>query len=294
MLADVNCELMTHYEQLITFTTWQSLLIIAFPHFATEYLKLNVLRAKPMKYFQQLTQNIINERRKLRSQNVIERKDLINSMIDANLTDKQIVDNVINFFVAGGETTACTLAHAIHVITQHPGVQEKLRSEVDNYFKVTNEINYELINENCKYLDAFIKETLRYMSTLARTFRVASRDCKLGHVNVPKDTVIWISNAAIHRDENNFEKPDEFMPERFLPGNAGLRHNDRAFMPFADGVRNCIAKRFAMVEMKHVLVKLLRTFKFDECERTKEANLLQPANLATSMFELHVKVSPRD
>ena len=50
------------------------------------------------------------------------------------LTAKEIVDNSVTFLVAGYETTANTLSFTTYLLTIHPDIQEKLQSEIDNYF----------------------------------------------------------------------------------------------------------------------------------------------------------------
>ena len=41
------------------------------------------------------------------------------------------------------------------------------------------------------------------------------------------------------------------------------------FMPFGNGPRNCIGMRFAMMEMKMVLVRMLKEFKLEVCSKTE-------------------------
>lgn len=65
---------------------------------------------------------------------------------------------------------------------------------------------------------------------------------------------------AISRDPQYFEQPDEFIPERFMSSNNLDRKNSFAFVPFSAGPRNCIGQKFAMLEMKTFLYKLLNNY----------------------------------
>lgn len=66
-----------------------------------------------------------------------------------------------------------------------------------------------------------------------------------------------------------FEKADKFWPERFDSNNATTEKSHTfAYVPFSAGSRNCIGQRFAVLEMKAIISKLLRKYEFklaDEC-----------------------------
>lgn len=63
------------------------------------------------------------------------------------------------------------------------------------------------------------------------------------------------------RDPYVFERPLDFWPERFEQQNARLEASGAyAYCPFSAGTRNCIGQKFAMLEMKSTLAKLLSNF----------------------------------
>lgn len=61
------------------------------------------------------------------------------------------------------------------------------------------------------------------------------------------------------RDPDYYDEPDIFKPERFDSA-VGQKINPFAFTPFSAGPRNCIGKKFAMLEMKSTVSKMLRHF----------------------------------
>lgn len=60
-----------------------------------------------------------------------------------------------------------------------------------------------------------------------------------GNYTVPAGTICHIHIYDLHRQENLFENPLEFIPERFLPEKCIGRH-PYAYIPFSAGPRNCI------------------------------------------------------
>ena len=50
------------------------------------------------------------------------------------LTNEEVVGEAIGILLAGYETTANTLAYTSYLLTLHPDIQEKLQSEIDDYF----------------------------------------------------------------------------------------------------------------------------------------------------------------
>ena len=63
------------------------------------------------------------------------------------------------------------------------------------------------------YTDAFIKESLRIFPPIPQNLRVAQLDYKFGEYLIPKGTGLLL---PIHQVE--FEKGEEFIPERWLNG----------------------------------------------------------------------------
>lgn len=61
------------------------------------------------------------------------------------------------------------------------------------------------------------------------------------------------------RDPDYFIDPDVFKPERFSADSAE-KINPFAYVPFSAGPRNCIGQKFAILEMKSTISKLLRHF----------------------------------
>jgi cytochrome P450 len=79
----------------------------------------------------------------------------------------------------------------------------------------------------------------------------------------PEDVEIGTPHYAIHHNENYFERPFEYEPQRWLTGltpacQVALARS--AFCAFSIGPRDCIGKAFAYHELLSVLARLIWQF----------------------------------
>ncbi|XP_069937066.1 cytochrome P450 9e2-like isoform X2 [Cherax quadricarinatus] len=173
------------------------------------------------------------------------------------LTDKSIVAQCVLFLIAGYDTTASALAFSSFLLAKYPIHQLHLREEVQQMIEEHGDITYQGILE-AKFLDACIMETLRLYPPGTFGERLCTKTYKLPGTEVtlhPGD-LVTIPFWSLHHDPRYWQHPDEFQPDRFLPENkakiTGFTH-----MPFGIGPRNCIAMRFALMEAKVALAKLV-------------------------------------
>ena len=90
--------------------------------------------------------------------------------------------------------------------------------------------------------------------------RKVTESCTIKGIYFKKGLSILFPIYALHHDEAFFPDSESFKPERFLPENKGSI-NQNAYMPFGMGPRNCIGLRFAMLEMKVVLARILQKYR---------------------------------
>eukprot|EP00456_Euglypha_rotunda_P012657 TRINITY_DN13644_c0_g2_i3.p1 TRINITY_DN13644_c0_g2~~TRINITY_DN13644_c0_g2_i3.p1 ORF type:complete len:389 (+),score=56.63 TRINITY_DN13644_c0_g2_i3:27-1193(+) len=193
-----------------------------------------------------------------------QKKDLLGLMLNAQdedgkavFDDKNLVDQVLTFMVAGHETTATALCWTLYLLAQHPHIESKLREEVAG-----KEINAETLSQ-FPYLEAVAKESLRLFPPAPITNRIAKKDVELGKYMIPKGTWVFISAGVMGRLPAFWDDPDAFLPERWLDKEKlNKRTPTFAWMPFLIGERACIGQKFALLELTSVLAILIQRFSF--------------------------------
>lgn len=75
--------------------------------------------------------------------------------------------------------------------------------------------------------------------------------------------IIWPPAYSVHRNEQQFPRPEDFIPERFVPEMSPYAQPHRdAWIPFSKGPRNCIGQELAMMELRIILALVVRDFDF--------------------------------
>lgn len=191
-----------------------------------------------------------------------EHKDLLQLLLRAEgagvagFSDQELVDQLKTLVVAGHDTTANTLAFLFYVLALHPNVAEKIRQELAEVL-TDSEPDMRALSK-LTYLDAVIKETLRLYPTVWRVERRAAVTHMIDGFEIPEGTSVSVYQAVIHRRPDCFPEPEEFRPERFLPGAPAFPKY--AYFPFSWGPRVCIGAGMSVLEVKAFVAELLPHF----------------------------------
>ncbi|XP_070380497.1 cytochrome P450 3A16-like [Dermacentor albipictus] len=182
------------------------------------------------------------------------------------LTNTEIMANGFTFFIAGFETTGTALAFAAYLLAKHHDIQDRLREEVLSVLKRDGAFAYDNVF-SMKYLDQVISESLRlFAPVVGFTTRRCARDYVHNGITIPAGTSVIIPNHHMSHDPAFWKMPENFDPERFSPENKG-QIDPTVYQPFGQGPRNCVGMRFAQLEMKLTLAKLMAKYKLVLDER---------------------------
>jgi len=189
--------------------------------------------------------------------------DLLAALMNArdaegtSMSNEQLRDEILTFFLAGHETGALALTWAVYLLATHPEVQELARAQVAS---VTQNGSVTVGHYGqLPYLTAVVKEAMRLYPPVWSLGRQALGDAKLGEIPVPEGTEVWMCIHALQRDRDWYEGPNEFQPERWFDTK---RQQPFTYMPFGVGPRVCIGQHFAMMEAVLGLAAILKRFRF--------------------------------
>lgn len=145
-------------------------------------------------------------------------------------------------FFQGFETTAAAITNVCALLAIYPEIQEKVFEEIRSVVLDQNrDVNAEDL-KNMPYVDAFVKESLRFFPVVPVLTRILKKDQRLDDVIIPKGTEYILDLWNMHRNCRNWKyDATKFNPENFFPENAVPRH-PYSYIPFSAGPRNCIGK----------------------------------------------------
>ena len=152
-------------------------------------------------------------------------------------------------------------------------------------------INHETTNQ-MPYLEATIEEDLRIHPPVLSLDRECNKDTKIGDLMIKKGVNVKFPIWALHHSEDFFQDPEEFRPERFLKETKEDFH-PYAYLPFGGGPRKCIGLRFAMIEIKLALAKLLQKYCIVAVPETK-LDFFNGDIMLLSYPEVKVKLESRE
>lgn len=192
-----------------------------------------------------------------------DRDDLLGALLSSRneegetMSDQQIHDEILTFFLAGHETAALGLTWALYLLAQRPDVQQHVADEVQSVTQA-GQIRPEAYSR-LPWTTAVIKEAMRLYPPAWSMGREATSDTTLGGQPVTKGTDIWICLYQLHRDARWFADPDAFLPERWMRNSPPTPFT---YIPFGIGQRVCIGQHFAMMESVLGLAAILSQFRF--------------------------------
>lgn len=203
--------------------------------------------------------------------------------------DQFLRDTLLNFMIAGRDTTACLLTWACYMLSQNPEAETKMVAELDEVLAGKSPSLATL--KAMPFTEAVVKETLRLYPSVPGDVKTSIGEDTLpgSGVKVHKNTIVVWSAYAMGRHPDYWEDASSFKPERWLdakhltyrdpdgvndaeddpedPRPAADNPNPKLFkkhpwqyLPFQGGPRLCLGQRMAHLEAMHLLAEIYQRF----------------------------------
>lgn len=217
--------------------------------------------------------------------------DLVARLIGARdhqgaLDDSQLRDHLATLYFAGHETTARALTWAIAALAHEAQWQQALHAELIEVGGEHGPTANKLLE--LPLLNQFVCEVLRLYPPAWLFDRQTVNAVKLGDVELPAGTVLYLSPWLQHRQAEFFPDPERFDPTRFATKPALPRY---AYFPFGGGARQCIGQHFSLAMIKVILAQVLLNLEL-HAEQLQMPGFKATATLAPSQ-PVRVRVKTR-
>ncbi len=199
-----------------------------------------------------------------RQQGIPSKNDALGLLICArdddgnSLSLEELKDQVLLLLFTGHSSLSSAIASFCLLLAQNPDVMAKVRAE-QQQFPATEPLTLEQLKQ-MTYLEQVLREVLRLVPPFGGGFRKVIKACELGGYEIPQGWSILYQINQTHQDSSLYPEPDRFDPDRF-----SLERSTNAkpfsYVPFGGGLRECLGKEFARLEMKLFAARMVR-----ECE----------------------------
>ncbi|ESO91942.1 hypothetical protein LOTGIDRAFT_121674 [Lottia gigantea] len=205
------------------------------------------------------------------------------------LTDGVLMCTILDLFIAGSDTTATTLDWAFLYLIHKPDVQTKCQKEIENVVGFGRRVKW-ADKPTLVYCAATLMEVQRFSTVaIASLPHTATEDTEIKGFLIPRGSIVFADIRAIHYDENLWENPREFNPERFIDGDGKIIQNSN-LLPFSLGPRICPGASLAKMELFLMFCNILQRYSFSKTDDTElDLDGVSGITLSPKPYTLHAK-----
>ncbi|KAL2608207.1 hypothetical protein R1flu_026780 [Riccia fluitans] len=176
------------------------------------------------------------------------------------LSDLNIMATVSDLLLGATDSTLMVVQWAIIELVRHPETMAILQTQLDHVVGKDRAL-LESDLPNIPFLGVVVKETLRLHPPIPLLLpRMNEKQTALHGYDIPANTTVFVNVWAISRDERNWEKADQFIPERFMDSPVSVVGNHFKYTPFGAGRRQCVGVTMGMLMVERTLGSLVHAF----------------------------------
>ncbi|KAL6199007.1 hypothetical protein ACLB2K_028795 [Fragaria x ananassa] len=198
----------------------------------------------------------------------VESKDFVDILLqlqkdsspEFELTRDNLKAILVDMLIGGSDTTSTALEWLMAELMRNRSVMAKLQEEVRRVVGKKARVDVSDL-EQMDYLKCVIKEALRLHPPAPLLVpRETIAAVELGGYYIPAKTSVLVNAFAIQRDPEFWDRPEEFLPERFEGNSVDFRSQDFQFIAFGGGRRGCPGVNFAVAAAEYELANLMYWF----------------------------------
>jgi cytochrome P450 len=199
---------------------------------------------------------------------------LLELMFSGKITREDVTTIMFDVFTGGSDTIAITVEWTMAELLRNPNAMDMVRAEIKAAVGGKEAIE-EPDTVSLPYLHAVMKEAMRLhpMAPILLPHQAAEDGVEIGGYAVPRGSTVIFNAWAIMRDPATWERPDKFIPERFLDKAVDFHGKDHEFIPFGAGRRVCPGIPLAERVVPLILASLLHSFEWRLPEGVSAENL---------------------
>uniref|UniRef100_G3PR78 Cytochrome P450, family 27, subfamily C, polypeptide 1 n=1 Tax=Gasterosteus aculeatus aculeatus TaxID=481459 RepID=G3PR78_GASAC len=182
---------------------------------------------------------------------------LTHLLVTKEMTMEEIYANLTEMLLAGVDTTSFTLSWASYLLARHPHIQQQIFTEVKRTLGPGAVATADDVTR-LPLIRGLVKETLRLFPVLPGNGRITQDDLVVGGYFIPKGTQLALCHYSTSFEEENFASALDFRPDRWIRKDSTDRVDNFGSIPFGYGIRSCIGKRVAELEMHLALTRVGR------------------------------------
>ena len=178
------------------------------------------------------------------------------------LSNDAIADHMNFLMMAAHDTITSSATSMVMLLGRNAAWQEKLREEVMALGLNDDEGLAHGQLDRLVLTDYAFKESLRMIPPVPSLPRRALKDFEFGGYRIPAGTAVSVSPAWTHQMPEYWPEPEKFDPLRFEPEQVRARHRF-AWVPFGGGAHMCLGLHFAEMQIRILMVQLLRRYRIE-------------------------------
>jgi cytochrome P450 len=174
------------------------------------------------------------------------------------MSDVQACDEALTSLMGGKGTVSSTIMWAAYLLALHPHDQDRAAEEIQQAVGYRDATLDDF--SRLPFTQNVILESMRLYPAGYLLAREVRKPFMVNGFRLPRFAQVHVPVHLVHRDPRWYERPDEFMPDRFLP-EISRQRRPYTFIPFGVGRRNCVGKKLGYEQCVLVLATLLSMYR---------------------------------